>query len=354
MDISPYVGGEASLPGQDRVIKLASNESALGPSPRAMAAYRDRAEELHRYPDGAAAALRAALARTYGLDVERIVCGNGSDELLTLLGRAYAGPGDEIVYSAHGFAMYPIITRAVGATEVVAAERDLTSDVDALLGCVSERTRLVFLANPNNPTGTYIPADELARLHAGLPDDCLLVVDAAYAEYISRNDYENGVSLVETSANVVMTRTFSKIYGLGGLRVGWAYGPAAVADVLNRVRNPFNVNAGALAAATAAVDDVAYTDRVRAHNDVWLPWFARECEALGLTVNPSVGNFVIVRFPDEPGRDATAANAFLNGRGIIPRKVANYGLPGWLRITIGTEDEMRATVDALAAFVAGD
>jgi len=354
MDISPYVGGEASLPGHDRVIKLASNESALGPSPRAMAAYRDRAEELHRYPDGAAAALRAALARTYGLDVERIVCGNGSDELLTLLGRAYAGPGDEIVYSAHGFAMYPIITRAVGATEVVAAERDLTSDVDALLGCVSERTRLVFLANPNNPTGTYIPADELARLHAGLPDGCLLVVDAAYAEYISRNDYENGVSLVETHENVVMTRTFSKIYGLGGLRVGWAYGPAAVADVLNRVRNPFNVNAGALAAATAAVDDVAYTGRVRAHNDVWLPWFARECEALGLTVNPSVGNFVIVRFPDEPGRDATAANAFLNGRGIIPRKVANYGLPGWLRITIGTEDEMRATVDALAAFVAGD
>ena len=353
LDIARYVGGEASAAGLDRVIRLASNESALGPSPRAIAAYQEVAAALHRYPDGRAAALRAALARQYGLDGERIVCGSGSDELLGLIGRAYAGPGDEILCSRHGFLMYPIVARSVGAKLVQAPETDLTADVDALLAHVSARTRVVFIANPNNPTGTYLSRDALTRLHAGLPDAAVLVIDSAYAEYVARNDYDPGSELVEAHDNVVMTRTFSKIYGLAALRVGWAYCPPAVADVLNRTRSPFNVNAAALAAALAALTDTAHTDRVRTNNDTVLPWFTEQCRALGLEVNSSVGNFVIVRFPMAAGRNADAAYDHLYSRGIIGRRIAAYGLPEWLRFTVGREAEMRAVVEALADFLGG-
>jgi histidinol-phosphate aminotransferase len=346
LDIAPYVGGEAKIPGIERPIRLASNESALGPSRRVIEAYKARAGEIHRYPDGGSTELRRALARHHGIDAGRIVCGSGSDELITLLTKAYAGPGDEVLYSRHGFLMYPIAATGVGATPVAAPERDLTTDVDALLARVTGRTRIVFVANPNNPTGTYIPADEMRRLHEGLPKDVLLVIDAAYAEFVTRNDYEPGVALVETARNVVMTRTFSKIYALGGLRIGWAYCSAEVADVLNRVRNPFNVNAAAQAAAVAALGDVAATDRAREHNDIWLPWLTKALGELGLTVNPSVGNFVLVRFSD-----ADAAFAHLQARGIITRKMGGYGLPEWLRITIGTEAEMRAVADAVAGFL---
>ncbi len=349
--IAPYVGGESSLPRPGRVIKLASNECALGPSPRAVAAYRDLAGELHRYPDGAATELRRALANHHGLDADRIVCGNGSDELFALIARGYAGPGDEVLCSEHGFLMYPIVTKSVGATPVRAPETDLTADVDALLARVGDKTRVVFLANPNNPTGTFVTRAELERLHAALPGDCLLVVDAAYAEYISRNDYEPGVALVESNDNVVMTRTFSKIYGLAGLRVGWAYCPPDVAAVLNRLRGPFNVTAPALAAACAALDDIAFTDKARSHNDLMLRWFSDEARALGLEVNPSIANFVILRFPDRPGKDADAAIAHLHAKGIIPRNIAAYGLPQWVRVSLGLEDEMREVVAALAEFM---
>jgi len=352
LDIDAYRGGEAGAPGFARPIRLASNESALGPSPRAIAAYAALAPELHRYPDGGADALRRTLARHHGLDPERIVCGNGSDELIGLLTKAYAGPGDEVLYSRHGFLMYPIAAMAAGAKPVVAAEHNLTASVDALLEAVTPRTRIVFLANPNNPTGTYLPSDEVQRLHAGLPKSVLLVIDAAYAEYVQRNDYEPGVALVEASQNVVMTRTFSKIYALAALRVGWAYLSAPVADVLNRVRNPFNLNAAAQAAAVAALDDVAATDRAREHNDIWRPWLTRELEALGLVVNPSVANFVIARFPGERSRTADAGFEFLKSRGILTRKIGGYGLPEWLRIGIGTEEEMRAVVQACGEFLA--
>jgi histidinol-phosphate aminotransferase len=351
LDIEAYRGGEAGAPGFARPIRLASNESALGTSPRAIAAYAALAPEIHRYPDGGAETLRRTLARHYGLDPERIVCGNGSDELIGLLTKAYAGPGDEVLYSQHGFLMYPIAAKAAGAKPVTAPERNLIADVDALLKAVTPRTRMVFLANPNNPTGTYLSSEEVQRLHAGLPKSVLLVIDAAYAEYVQRNDYEPGVALVEASQNVVMTRTFSKIYALAGLRVGWAYLSAPVADVLNRVRNPFNLNAAAQAAAVAALDDVAATDRAREHNDIWRPWLARELEGLGLTVNPSVGNFVIARFPGERGKTADAAFEFLKSRGILTRKIGGYGLPEWLRIGIGTEEEMRAVVQACADFL---
>ena len=351
LDIAPYVGGEATIAGVERPIRLASNESALGPSPKAIAAYRALAGEIHRYPEGSSEVLREAIGRRHGLDPARIVCGAGSDELIALLLRCYAGPGDEVLYSRHGFLMYPIGALSVGATPVAAPERELTADVDSLLAHVTPRTRLVFIANPNNPTGTYLSAGELARLHAGLPSSVVLAIDAAYAEFVNRNDYEAGAALVDHADNVVMLRTFSKIYALAGLRLGWGYFPPAIADVLNRVRGPFNVSTPALAAGVAAVEDTDAFARARAHNDRWQPWFSDRLAALGLPLTPSVGNFVLPRFPDEPGRDAQAAFAFLQSRGILTRKMGGYGLPQYLRITIGTGQEMEKVAAALGEFM---
>jgi histidinol-phosphate aminotransferase len=353
LDIAPYVGGDSAAPGAERPIRLASNESALGPSPKAVAAYRALAGEIHRYPDGSATELRGALGRHHGLDPERIVCGSGSDELIGLLIRAYAGPGTEVLYSRHGFLMYPIGAKAVGATPVAVPERALTADVDGFLARVTPRTRIVFIANPNNPTGTYLSAEEMARLHAGLPRHVVLAIDSAYAEFVNRNDYEPGIALVNRAENVVMLRTFSKVYALAGLRLGWAYCPPAIADVLNRIRGPFNVTAPALAAGVAAVEDVAALARARAHNQRWLPWFSERLAGLGLTLTPSVGNFVLPRFPDDPRHDAAAAFAFLQARGILTRQMGAYGLPQYLRITIGTGEEMEIVAAALAEFMAG-
>jgi histidinol-phosphate aminotransferase len=352
LDIARYVPGHVRLEGAGRVVNLASNESSLGPSPGAIEAYHEAAETMHRYPDAGAGELREALAGLHGIDAAQIVCGSGSDELLGLLARAYAGPGDEVLFTEHCFAMYPIVARTAGAKSVVAPEAELTANVDAILERVSERTRVVFLANPNNPTGTFLDRDEVRRLHAGLPPEALLVLDAAYAEFVTRNDYDSGLGLVEANDNVVMCRTFSKIYGLAGLRVGWAYCPLAVADVLDRVRSPFNVNVAALRAATAALEDVAHTDRARTLNDILLPWFTGECARLGLAVSPSIANFVLVRFPDGARRNAAAAYESLLSRGIIGRRVANYGLPEWLRFSIGSEEEMHVVVEALADFLA--
>ena len=352
LEITPYVGGEAKAPGFERPIRLASNESALGPSPKAMATYRALAEEIHRYPDGSAAELREALGRRHGLDQARIVCGAGSDELITLLLRCYAGPGDEVLYSQHGFLMYPINAMAAGATPIAAPERDLTTDVDALLKRVTDRTRIVFVANPNNPTGTYLGAQELSRLHAALPSSVLLAIDAAYAEFVNRNDYEPGIALVNRADNVVMLRTFSKIYALAALRLGWAYCPPAIADLLNRVRSPFNVGAAAQAAGVAAVEDTDAFDGARAHNERWLAWFSERLTALGLVLTPSVANFVLARFPDDPKRNADAAFGFLLSCGILTRKMGAYGLPQCLRITIGTGPEMETVVERLAEFMA--
>jgi len=353
LDIAPYVGGEAHAPGAAKLVRLASNEGALGPSPRAMEAYRALGDAIHRYPDGGSSALRQGLAKRHGLDAGRIVCGAGSDELLQLLAKAYAGPGDEVLYSRHGFLVYPIAAKAAGATPVAAPETDLRTDVDALLAHVTERTRIVFVANPNNPTGSYIPRDEMARLHAGLPGHVLLVVDAAYAEYVDAADYSDGSELVERHANVVMTRTFSKIYALGGMRLGWAYCGQGVADVLNRVRGPFNVSSAAQAAGLAALEDVAFIEESRRHNLVWRAWFTDRLRQDGLTVHPSVGNFVLVSFRDLPSdrADAEAARQHLKSKGILVRQMGAYGLPDCLRITIGLEEEMRAVADALAEWV---
>ena len=352
LDLAPYVGGDVDDDDSARLIKLSANESALGPSPRAIAAYQEAATRLHRYPDGASARLRAALAAHHGLDGERIVCGNGSDELIALLARCYAGLGDEVVHAEYGFVMYRLAARATGAVPVTAPESDYTARVEALLGRVTPKTRIVFLANPNNPTGTYLPAEELPRLHAALAPDVLLVIDAAYAEFVSRNDYSSGAELVDGSDNVVMLRTFSKIYGLAGVRLGWAYCPAQVADALNRVRGPYNVTGPAQAAGLAALSDIAHTDKARAHNDLWRPWLADKIAALGLEVVPSVANFLLVRFPADGAHGADEAGAFLAERRIHLRGMGIYGLPECLRITIGLENENHAVADALAAFMA--
>ena len=354
IDIAPYVGGESELEGQDRIIKLSSNENAFGPSPLAEAAYANAAGKLHLYPDGSYKKLREAIAKLHGLKSDKIICGAGSDEIISLLCLAYAGPGDEVLYSQHGFLMYPISAKAVGATPVFAKETNLTSDVDALLEKVNKSTRILFLANPNNPTGTYLSKNKLTLLRQKLPDNIILVIDAAYAEYATRTDYSPGIDLVDNYENVVMTRTFSKIYGLGGVRLGWAYCSTKITDILNRIRGPFNVSTPAVEAGTAALSDIKFINKTRVHNDKWLAWTHKEVLKLGLQAPNSAGNFILVQFPSGANKSknmAESANAFLQNRGIIVRRMLAYGLPDCLRISIGRENEMKATIDAFKEFM---
>jgi histidinol-phosphate aminotransferase len=351
--IDPYVPGKSAAPGAGRVFKLSSNETPLGPSPHAIAAYRALAGHLQDYPDGASTPLREAIGRAFGLDPGRIVCGAGSDDLLNLIADAYLCDGDEAIHTTHGFLVYPIATLGSGARPVAAAERNHTADVDAMLAAVSERTKVVFLANPNNPTGTYVPFDEIKRLHRGLPPHVLLVLDAAYAEYVRRNDYEAGIELVATSENVVMCRTFSKIHGLAALRLGWLYGPAHIIDAVNRIRGPFNVNAAAMAAGIAAIGDSAHIEASRAHNERWLAWLIEQIRKLGLEVTPSVANFVLIHFPEAEGRTAGDADAFLTQRGLILRRVTAYHLPNALRMSVGSEEANRLVVAALGELMGG-
>jgi histidinol-phosphate aminotransferase len=348
MEIAPYVGGEANIPGISRPVKLSSNENPLGPSPMAMAAFREAAVELHRYPDGGAEKLREGIARRFGLEKEGIVCGNGSDELISLLTRAYAGPGDEVLFSRHGFLMYRLCALGVGATPRAAPEKNLATDMEALLAMLTPATRIVFLGNPNNPTGSYMTAEALRELRRRLPGDVLLAIDAAYAEFVEADDYSAGEDLVRAGDNTVMLRTFSKIYGLAGLRLGWAFCPPAVADVLNRLRGPFNTSAPGQAAALAALDDRAHEERSRAHNKTWREWLSATLTRQGYRVHPSVGNFLLVEFAD-----ANAADLFLKSRGLILRKMGAYGLSHCLRITVGTEAETRALAAAMADFAGG-
>jgi histidinol-phosphate aminotransferase len=350
--IDAYVPGKSRVAGVAKVHKLSSNESPLGASAKAIEAFRNCAGDLSLYPDGSASVLREALGGLYGLEPSRIICGNGSDELLALLAHAFLRPGDEGIYSEYGFLEYPICIRAAGGVPVIASERNETADVDTILEKVSPRTKIVFLANPNNPTGTYISFSEVKRLQAGLRPDCLLVVDAAYAEYVQRNDYAAGIELAATCENVVMTRTFSKIHGLANLRIGWAYGPPHVIDALNRMRGPFNVNGPALAAGVASLSDMEHIDKAIAHNARWLPWLSQQISAMGIGVTPSVGNFILLRFKDASA--AQRADTFLSARGFILRAVAGYGLLNCLRMTVGAEESNRGVVVALAEFMRGN
>lgn len=353
MDIAAYVPGRETAPGVAKVYKLSSNETPLGASPSVAAAIAEAAGRLAIYPDGAAHKLRDAIAKAHGLNAGNILCSNGSDELLGLLCQTYLSPGDEGIFTEHGFLVYKIQIMAAGATPVVVKETDYTTDVDAILAAVTARTKIVFLANPNNPTGTYLPVNEVRRLQAGLPKHVLLVIDAAYAEYVRRNDYEAGIELVSGNSNVVMTRTFSKIHGLAGLRVGWMFAPEAVIDAVNRIRGPFNVNAMAIAAGAAAIGDRDHVDAAVRHNEIWLAKVTERLVELGLEVTPSVGNFVLMHFPDSPGKTAAEADAYLVARGYVLRRVAGYGLPNALRMTIGSEEANLGALEALAGFMAG-
>ncbi|MFI5407798.1 histidinol-phosphate transaminase [Kaistia sp. UC242_56] len=351
LDIAPYVPGRSKATGGSKVYKLSSNETPLGPSPAAVSAYQAAAAKLEIYPDGSAGELRAAIADAYGINASRIICGNGSDDVLAMVSHVYLGPGDEAIYSRHGFNVYPILIQAAGATPVVAPEKDLTAYVDGILELVTDKTRIVFVANPNNPTGTYLPFSEIRRLHASLPPRVLLVLDAAYSEYVRRNDYESGIELAGSAPNVLMTRTFSKIYGLAGVRLGWGYGPAEVIDAMNRIRGPFNVSAPAMAAGIAALRDRAHIDAAIAHNEEWLPRVTEGIRSLGLEVTPSVGNFVLIHFPEEKGRRAVDADEYLVSHGIILRVMTSYHLPNALRMTIGSAEANEATIAALRDFL---
>ncbi|PZP85480.1 MAG: histidinol-phosphate transaminase [Azospirillum brasilense] len=344
--IAPYVGGKSKVEGVSRVIKLSSNENPWGPSPRAIAAFNAQAASLHRYPDGGHAALREAIARAEKLPEAELICGAGSDELLGLTVHAYAGPGDEVLFTEHGFLMYRIYTQANGATPVTAPESNLSADVDALLAAVTPRTKIVFLANPNNPTGTVIPFSEIRRLRAGLREDIILGLDAAYAEYLDHADYEAGHSLVHEGTNTIVFHTFSKIHGLPALRLGYAHAPAHIIDILNRVRSPFNVNSAALAAGIAAIEDSAYVAEMRARNAEQLARVSDAIRAYGYNVVPSVTNFILVHV----GAQAKALNEHLAARGLIIREVGNYGLPEFLRISIGTAEENDLLLAAVADF----
>jgi histidinol-phosphate aminotransferase len=355
LDIAPYVGGRASVPGVKDVIKLSSNESPIGPSPKAVAALAAAAHDLQIYPDGSSRVLREAIAAVYGLEASRIVAGGeGSGPLLTMLANAYLRPGDEVIFSAHAFLLYDIATRANSAVPVIAAEKDTNTgikiDIEAMLAAVTKKTRLVYIANPNNPTGSYLTRAEMARLHAGLPPDVLLVIDAAYGEFVGSDDYDTGLELARAHDNVVMTRTFSKIHGLAALRLGWAYAPQPVADVMNRIRGPFNTSFIQQAVGVAAIADQDHVVRSASFNAQWRGWLTREIRALGLRVDDSAANFVLIHFPKN--KNAVSADGFLCTRGLILRAVANYGLPDCLRLTVGSEDANKRVVAALRDFMA--
>ena len=351
--ISPYVPGKSSAGGIANVIKLSSNETPLGASPAALEAYQAAAAKLFRYPDGTAGALRRAIDDVFGLNPDHIICGAGSDEILNLLAQAYLTPGDEAIYTEHGFLVYKIAILAAGGTPVVAREVNLTANVDEILKKVTEKTKLVFIANPNNPTGTYLPLEELKRLRAALPDRVGLVLDGAYAEYVEAHDYEAGLELVATTNNTIMTRTFSKIHGLAALRIGWAFAPAHVIDVLNRIRGPFNVSGPGIVAGEAAIRDVEHVSKSVAHNSKWLAFLTEEITKVGFAVTPSVANFVLVHFDKEGPLSAARADEFMLERGIIVRRMESYGLPHSLRITVGLDVENEAVVSALKAFREG-
>lgn len=352
LEITPYKAGDQSIKGVDRIIKLASNESPMGPSPYAVKAAKQAAEAgLNLYPDPACTALRAAIGDVHDLDPDRIFCSNGSEEILHLLAKGYARDGDEIIISQYGFLSYAIASHAVGATPVMVDEVDYQTNVDGLLAAATEKTTIVYLANPNNPTGTYLSHSEVTRLRQGLRDDILLVLDAAYAEYSDAADFDAGMNLVDNGLeNTVVTRTFSKIYGLAGCRVGWAYAPASVLDVLHRIRGAFNVSAVSQAAAAAAVQDQNHVAKALTHNLLWLPKMTDVLMNLGLDVTPSLGNFLLVHFP-EGKFQAAAADTFLRTKGIIVRPVGNYGLAGALRITAGTAEENQALLNAMQEFM---
>lgn len=351
MNLAPYVPGRAKVDGIANPVKLSSNESVWGASPKALAAAQSAASHIERYPDAGSNDLRAAIAEVHGLDAGRVVCGAGSDELLTVLIHAYAGPGDEVIHSRYGFMVYPIHTQAAGAASVVVPNKNWAADVDGILAAVTDKTKLVFVDNPNNPTGACLPASEIERLHAGLPEGVLLCIDSAYAECVTMDGYSAGEELARTKPNVIMTRTFSKMYALAGLRVGWAFGAQSIVDTINRIRMPFNVCLTGQAAALEAVRDQDFLNEAKAQNARERDWLTASISALGLTVVPSQTNFILIEFPEDESVNAEAANAYLTERGYLLRWLPGMGLAGHLRLTVGLPEQNRAVVELLRTFL---
>lgn len=353
LDITPYKPGKSSAEGVEHPVKLSGNENILGCSEAAREAYLTAAGQLNLYPDGRGTVLRTAIAQRWRVEPERIVLGCGTDEVLHLINQVFLEPGDNIVQGQYAFGAYGIGARACQAEVRSAAEPNYRIDVERMLELVDERTKLVFVTNPANPTGTFTTRDELAKLHAGLPPSVVLVVDAAYSEFCTDPAFTDGLDLARGADNIIVTHTFSKIHGLAALRVGWGYAPAPLADAIDRIRPPFNVSIPALSAAVAALGDTEFQARSLAHVEQWRRWLTQQFGGLGLEVVPSGANFVLVAFPTTPGKTAAEAETYLAQRGLIVRGVANYGLPSHLRITIGLEAHNRALVEHLAAFLAG-
>ena len=349
-ELDVYISGKSETVHAVKSIKLSANESALGPSPMAMAAYVNEAQKLHRYPDPAYNELRQTIAGRYALDMKRITCGVGSDEILKLACRAYIKPGDEAIYVAHSFSMYPIALKSVGGVAIEVADENYTANVDNILGAVSDKTRIIFIANPNNPTGTYLSKAEINRLWTNIPSDVLLVLDAAYAEFVDKDDYDAGIKLVERSKNVLMTRTFSKLYGIAALRLGWAYACEDISQTLDKVRDPFNVPSSAQVAGVAALKDSEFEEKALAYNKQWREWLSENLTNLGLMVIPSQTNFILIKFEDNK-KSATAANDYLLRHGYILRYYSSGGLEDCLRLTVGLESENKEIVKLLKAFL---
>lgn len=346
MDIAPYQGGASHVDGVANILKLSSNENPSGPPQAAKDAIVKAAQTMHRYPSTDHLELREAIAATHGIDAQNIVCGAGSDELIALMCQAYAGPGDEVIHTEHGFGMYRISALAAGATPVEVREHHRATSVKAILDACTDRTRLVFIANPNNPTGTMISEARIKALAAGLPKQAILVLDGAYADYVE--DYDGGAALVGARQNVVMTRTFSKLYALGGLRIGWAFAPDHIVDVLNRVRGPFNISAPALAGALAAIKDKDFAKNALAENAKWRAWLADALANIGVVSDVSYANFILARFKSE--QEAMECNEFLRAQGVLVRPVAGYNLPNCLRITVGDEAGSRRVAHVIKQF----
>lgn len=352
LDINIYKAGSSTIEGIDKPAKLSSNETPLGPSPKAREAFEACALDMERYPDSGATELRHTIGAHYDIDPEQIVVGAGSDEVLQMLAHSFVGEGDDVIYTEHSFVVYRLVTKSNGANGIEVPETDYCADVDKILASLTDKTKVIYLANPNNPTGTYLPKEEIKRLHDGIPSDVLLVMDEAYAEYVERDNYESALGLVQANDNIVVTRTFSKIYGLAALRLGWAYCPLPIAGVLNRIRGPFNTTSAAQAAGIEAIQDVAHVKKAKLHNDTWMRWFEQQLGGLGIDFTPSVGNFILMHFADR--ETATRANQFLLSKGIILRAAPAPNLGHSLRLSIGLDAENRSVIDALSEFLKED
>ncbi|MCQ2913914.1 MAG: histidinol-phosphate transaminase [Alphaproteobacteria bacterium] len=350
MEISPYVGGTSKLPGFDKVVKLSSNEGAFGVNPNVVEAIRSHAELMFRYPDGSSQELREAIAKVHNLDKDKILCGTGSDNVIDIICEAFSKDGDDVIMTQYGFSMYRVCAKGNGANVIEVPEKNYTVDLDAVLSAITNKTKIIFITNPGNPTGTYLPKKDLYDFCKKVPSNILIVLDSAYAEYVPCEDYTAGAEFVEEFNNVIMLRTFSKIYALGGLRIGWSYASKEIIDVFNRIRAPFNVNTMAQYAGVVAMQDREFVKKCFEHNKKWQKKFPEELSKIGLNCTPTVANFVLVHFP-KTGKTSEKCDEFLKQHGYIVRRVLAYGLKDELRITIGNEEEMTTLVSLLKEFM---